>query len=240
MGKNYIDKSKVHAYYRSDFIEKDIKIKSDTDSIYNFGVRVTGENGNRRIYLTSGYNNTEEYTNHFVLSVEDIEKLEALIIEAKTQINEDKKANVLLDDMRNELKRYIENDYIDKIKLIRQDIIYPNGFNKELYIPFLIQPEFSLDIPDDDINLGFNYIEFLHLSMKEDEYQKTLDYIRFDHKEIPIVFVGYDRKEEIRKYIKEAKKDLKNYDPSKRKPPTKEQMDRAMDIMKKMGYKFNT
>lgn len=203
---------KHYVFYRSDFVDAKLKLNK---SEYLFNMSVTGEFGNRQLYLSTGYRDYDDYTNHFVLSLEDAKKMKSVLDKTIEQIEEDAACKNRLDKYRQELKGYIEKGFVEKIIMIKENIPNPSGFNKSLYTPFTVKPVFTnIDGNNtDNVNLFFNYTEFFHLSPNDIKFQEMIDYIRWDHKEIPIEFKGYDRKAHVKKSIEDAKRSLKNYNP---------------------------
>lgn len=241
MSKVYDDNTTKRPYYPKDFIDRVKKIKSNTDNnVYNIGMSITGEFGNRMATMTTGYSGHDDLTNYFIFTKEDLLSIREMIDIAIEEIDGDTEKKKDLDLLREELKSYIEKGYVSKIQVIKTNTVVPNGFHDGLYTAFQIKPVFDIQGKDIDINIniGLNYIEFLYLSPNEVKFKETIQYLNMGHDEVEIEFIGYDRKEEIRKYILDAKKELNNFDIKghfDRKPPTQEEIKKAKDILEKIG-----
>lgn len=238
---NIIDTNTRLPFYRTDFKKQELKVKSDQDLIYQFSIETTGSFGDRKAYMTAGYKGEDDLTNTFVVDLETLNKLKDSLDKVITEINEDLKKKNELSELHELLESYIIKGYVEKIKVSKlKHYIKLNGFNTTLYSPYKIEPIFKKEVLnndiDDNIIIGLNWVEFLHFSINEKEFENTLGYIRCEHKEIPIEFDGYDRQKEIKDHIKESMKGLKDYDPSRK--PTKDEIDKAKNIMKELGYEF--
>lgn len=235
----YIDSSIKRPYYQKDFIETIKKIKSHIDeNIYKVGVSITGEAGNRLATVSTGYAGHDDITNYFIFDKDDLLTIREMIDTAIKEIDDDKNKKKELDSIRDELKRYIEHGYVKKIKIIRTSTFIPNGYHDGLYSAYQIKPIFEVDDNvEEDVNIGLTYIEFLYLSPNEDQFNKTLSYLKCGHDEVEIEFIGYNRKEEVKKYIMEAKRDLSNFDIKDHfnKRPSQEDINKAKDILSKLG-----
>lgn len=238
--KNYIKSETINPYPKKDITcKRTAKIKQDSLSAEGFiSSEITGEFGDRKAYIKTGYSGSDELTNHFVVSEDDLEGLIDNLQYVLTNIRHDKDLKSHEDSLMELLHRYIELGYVEGITLERLNMEIP-GFSPVLYKVFKVKPKFKYDIdPDAGVNLEFSFIKCLHLDMDQEKYDKTLDHIRNGNKTIPIKIIGYDRKKEIKKFIESAKKELKDYDPFKNIPPTSEQLQSAKKIMENLGCKF--
>ena len=244
----YNDSITKRPYYQKDFIDKEIKIKSSVDpNTYKIGISITGEFGNRMATLSTGYDGYDDKTNYFIFDRNALLSIRDMIDTAIDEIDEDNNKNNELYLIREELEKYIEMGYVKKINVEKIKTTIPNGFHDGIYSPYIIRPVFDLSsIPNDveeSINTGLNYIEFLYLSPNEDKYKETLSYLKCGHDEIEINFIGYNRKEEVRKYILEAKKELDRFDIkdhfSKKNAPSPEEIAKAKDILRNLGMLGN-
>lgn len=241
MSNVYEDKEIKRPYYPKDFMDSIKKIKSHTDNnTYKIGLSITGEFGNRMATLSTGYAGHDDITNYFIFDKVDLLSIRELIDRAILEIDGDTEKKKELDSLREELKTYVEKGYVKKIQVIKTNTLVPNGFHDGVYSAYQIKPIFDLNGKDPDIpvNIGLSYIEFLYLSPNEEKFKATIKYLNFGHNEIDIEFIGYNREEEIRKYILEAKKDLKNFDIKdhfSRKPPTQDEIKKAKDILANLG-----
>lgn len=237
---NYNDPITKYPYYIKDFRDRSKKFKSEVDSnTYKFGLSITGEFGNRVATISTGYLGHDDKTNYFILNRDQLEELKTMIDEIIYEIDKDWEKNQELGKLRDELESYISKGYVKKLQVIKTKTTIPNGFDNRLYTPYVIKPIFEYDIPDDDINIGFNYIDLLYLSPDQEKFEETLHYLKCGHDDLEIEFVGYNRKEELRKYIMDAKENLKNFDYkehySRDKMPSKEDIEKAKEILKKLG-----
>lgn len=176
-------------------------------SNYKFGFLIDGDDFNRELMLTCSYMDDKESESSFILDGEDIDYLVDKLQEMKSIINKGKHSQDILKGFHNTLNEYIDAGYIELIEMRRNDTLLPPGYNPALYMAFIIRPRFKLgiDIPS-EVNTAFNFLEVLHLDINENEYDKTMNYIRNYH-DIPIVIYGWDRDAEIEKRKKEALKD---------------------------------
>lgn len=239
MSSNFIDKETKNPYRKAPYVEKTCKINhQEISGIGKITSTISGEFGDRKAYISTGYIGDEDRTNYFVLSRLHLELLIEQLQSILTEIDEDKACYQYSEEILKEFHTYLDSGHVESIIIRKLKMDMP-GFNSLLYIPFNIKPVFKNDIPlDAGVNLEFNFIQYLHLDMNETKYNDTLNNLRNGHTEIPITFIGYDRKEEIKKLIASAQKDLKDFDPSKRKPPTPEQREIAKKTLEKMGYVF--
>ena len=229
-----------HPYYQKDFIDKTKKIKSNIDdNIYKIGMSITGEFGDRMVTMSTGYAGHDNITNYFIFTKNDLLSIREMIDKTIEEIDEDKNKKEELDSLREELKTYIEIGIVHKIQVIKTNSVIPNGYHNELYSAYKIKPVFDIEGKDiqDDVNIGLNYIEFLYLSPNENKFNETLSYLKCGHDEVEIEFIGYDRKEEVKKYILGAKKDLEKFDIKDHfsKRPSQEDINKAKDILGKLG-----
>lgn len=237
---NYNDPITKYPYYTKDFKDRNKKFKSDIDAnIYKIGLSITGEFGNRVATLSAGYNGHDDKTNYFIFNRDQLEELKTMIEDTIDEIDKDWEKNQELGKLRDELESYISKGYVRRLQVIKTQTIIPNGFDNRLYTPYVIKPVFEYDIPDDDVNLGFNYIDLLYLSPDQEKFEETLHYLKCGHDELEIEFIGYNRREELRKYIMEAKDNLKNFDYkkhySRENMPSQEDIKAVRDILKKLG-----
>lgn len=239
MSTNFIDKKTKNPYRKVPYVEKTCKIShKELTVVGQIKSTISGEFGERKAYLTTGYKGDDDNINHFVLSRTDLKLLIDQLQSTLDEIDEDSASYQWSNKILEEFHSYLDTGYVESIIMKRLKMEIP-GFNPLLYIPFNIKPVFKNDIPNDiGVNLEFNFIQCIHLDINENLYNETLDTLRNGHTEIPITFIGYDRKEEIKKLIESAKKDLKDFDPSKKKPPTPEQREIAQKTLEKMGYIF--
>lgn len=225
---NKINKQMFNPYNMDKCEDKSVEIKPEELNVTGFiKSSLTGEFGNRQAYLQTGYYG-HDGSNYFVASEEELRNIIDSLEYILENILTDKTAKRMEDELLDELYRYIDNGYVKSIKLTRMKLSVP-GFSSALYIPFKVEPEFNYDLPDDNINLGFNFLRMFRFPIKEEEYQEELKKIT-NSKDISIHFVGFDRKQQIRDFIKDAKDSLKDYDPSKNLPPTREQVSKVLNI----------
>lgn len=235
---NFINKINKNPYRIKDYRKNTLRIvNKELNSVGVITSEITGEFGDRKAYITTGYEGTDEHTNFFIISKEDLDILISNLLNLYEDITDDSNIKLSESELMYELHSYITNGYIKSITLRKLNIELP-GFNPNLYTPFNIEPEFKNDLPDDNINLGLNFVKVLRIKIRDKDYNDMLDYIRNGDKNIPIKFIGFDRNEQIKKYINDAKKELKDFDPSKRKMPTKEQRELALKTLSNIGYKL--
>ena len=235
--RNYIKSETINPYPKKDFTcKRSVKITQDALSSEGlFTSEITGEFGNRKAYITTGYIGDDSLTNNFVVSEDTLEEIIDNLQYVLANIKHDKELKSHEDSLMDTLHEYIRLGYVEGITLERLNMEIP-GFNSSLYKVFKIKPKFIYNIdPNAGVNLEFSFIKCLHLDLNQEKYNKTIDDIRNGDNTIPIKFIGYDRKEEIKKFIISAKKELEGYDPSNNIPPTPEQINSAKDIMKKIG-----
>lgn len=240
MPNNYYDTTTKVLYNKSDFVPHDLSFKM-LDFNYEFSVQTTGDFGDRQCYMTAGYKEYKDEQCCFVLPLQKLVQLRDNINKVIDEIEQDKEYNDRLHkECRSLLKEYIENDYIDHIRISKTKRILPNGFSKELYDPYHIEPVFKSELPEDaGINLGLNYIEVLHLPVNQKAFNDVISEITGGHPEVKIKWIGYDRNKAIEEYKKEAMKDLNRYDPKKSKKATQAEILKAKKELERLGFKYD-
>lgn len=187
--------------------KKEDKYKSSLAN-YKFTFDIQGDNIDKELLLSCSYigGDNDEYT--FVLEENDIDELITRLQETKDIIAKGKQIREKIKECHDTLNEYIKAGYIESITLEKRDYLLPPYYNKSLYMAFAIKPEFKKDTKYlTEVNTMFNFLEVLHLSIDENKFAQTMEYIRNYHEEIPITIIGWDRNAIIEKRRKEALKD---------------------------------
>ena len=175
---------------------------------YRFEFELSGDGHDRKLLMTTGYigGSAKESDNYFFLDEDTIDKLiEKLEIE-KARI---KKASILKQELKklhDELNGYMKNGYVESIDLIYKPNSVPPYFNNKIYKAYIIKPNFKPGCPQ-EVNTAFNFLEVLHLTIDEKDFDRTMNYIR-DHNDIPINMVGFSYAEMVNERKKEAEKQI--------------------------------
>lgn len=208
--KNYIDSSIVNPFMKiKKFISKPLKIRNNKlNQIYNFEVSVDGVVGDKDLILTTGYKGYSDLNNTFILKEEDIDKLIELLISGKKILEDDKNVTIERQKQYDILHEYIDKGYIEKIycKVLSDNL--PYGYN-ELFRKVLISPKFKTDLPQDGINLSFNFIDILLVQPDNNHFKKLNNQIN-KNSDIEVEWTGYNIEKEKKKIIEKAKKDYQN------------------------------
>lgn len=176
---------------------------------YHFDIEISGVNKNRQLLLTAGYLGAQENAdNAFLLDDNDIDNLVEELLKAKEAIEKGKEVSAELEDIHERLNSDIQNGFVDHIEMEYKPTLLPPHFNQALYKPFKITPIYINNINKENISFkDGSFLEVLYLSIVEEEFDKTMDYMRGYH-DIDIHIYGWDYNEELEKRKKEALKDL--------------------------------
>lgn len=208
--KNYIDSSVVNPFMKiKKFISKPLKIRNEKlNQIYNFEVSVDGVVGDKDLILTTGYKGYSDLSNTFILKEEDIDKLIELLVSGKKILEEDKNVIIERKKQYDTLYEYIDKGYVEKICCNVLSDNLPYGYN-ELFKKVLISPKFKTDLPQDGINLTFNFVDILLVQPNDNHFKKLNNQIN-KNSDIEVEWTGYDIEKEKKKIIEKAKRDYQN------------------------------
>lgn len=186
--------------------KKEDRYKSSLSN-YKFSFDIQGDNIDKELLFTCEYIGGDDEPYSFALEGNEIDKLIDKLQEAKTIINKGKTIRDNLKKYHGILNEYIKAGYIDCISMEKKDYLLPPYYQSSLFMAFIIRPVFKtgIKIPP-DVNTKFNFLEVLHLDINENEYAKTMDYVR-GYNDISITIIGWDRDAIIEKRKKEALKD---------------------------------
>lgn len=226
---NYLDDSTHRPYRLKPYSYKPVKVlpKIPNTSLGKIEMELSGEYGARQAFLTVGYKNSPEHDVYLLMDVDELKRTRELIDQMISDIEEDINYKGSRGLLLEEFHRYLDHGYVKEVVMTKLKTKLP-GFNPNLYTIFHVTMRFKEDIPDDYINLKYNFVYCMHLSASEKDYEKSMDELlggHFKDEDLKITMIGYNRQEEVNKYLKEAKKDLKNFDPKKDHVLTDEQKD---------------
>lgn len=208
MGRNYIDSTTINPYTNVRVYEDKKKIKQEKlNQLYLMKVTVAGEVGNKEISFTAGYKSNPEYDNTFILDEDGITNLIELLHNAKKELIRDKDVKNRISKLYNILNHYIDNGWVESIKCEVLSGV-PDGYNSNIFKTVKITPTFKHDIPDNsDINLGFNFIDVIHIDITDNGFNKLNNRLVNNHTDISVEWINFDRKKEQDKAVKKAKSD---------------------------------
>jgi len=213
-------------------------------SKYLFSGTITGDTENISVMLTSGYPDFgDEYTNNFIISIDDLFKLKDMIISIEEEYNDYLTCICNINDCYTELHNYIKYGIVDHIVLEKLDGSYPN-YHEELYTIFKITPKFIPDLSSKDIditvNIGFNFIDCFHIIPTDKSIGEFLrKIVGEDGGDINIKFINYDISKEAEKYKQRMLKELDEYNSHKRRIPTAEERKEMEKMLHDMRKKTN-
>lgn len=187
------------------------------------------------VKIVIGYRENKDYDITMYAKIGDFISLKNALQRLSSDLVMDYNMKKYEDSLMDTLHEYIDKGYIQEIKLENLNK-ETTGFNPVVYKTFKISIIPIYDIPSDaGINLTFSFIKCLHLDINEDKYNETINSITNGNKDIKLTFVNYNRKKEISNYITKAKKELADYDFTKRKTPSKADIKKAREIMTNLG-----
>lgn len=238
---NYMDNNIRRPYRLQSYSYKPVKIlpKIPNTSLGKIEMELSGEYGNRQAFLTIGYKGSPEHDLYLLMDKEELKKTRDLIDQMISDIEEDKKYSQSSRMILEEFHRYLGRGYVKEVILTKLKTELP-GFNTALYTIFHVEMKFKEDVPNDYINLKYNFIYCVHLSANEKDYIDTMNKLfggHFKDKDLKITMIGYNRQEDIAKYIRDAKKDLANFDPKRDHALTEEQRNFIKNYYESMGLK---
>lgn len=210
MGKNFINSITQNPFKDVKEFNVTKKInKSFLSQVYKFSASINGESGKKNVSFTAGYIGYD-YDNTFFLDEAEINILIELLTSAKKELVKDKNVVNEKDKLYHILHSYVKKGYVDHIDCTITNKDTPKGYN-ELFKVVHIQPHFISELPEDDINLKFNFEDILAIQPNQNHLDKLADSIRGSKdSNIKVNWLNYNMKKERDKIIAKAKKDYES------------------------------
>ena len=210
MGKNFINSTTSNPFRGlSIFNKKKNMVNKKLNQRYKFEVTVGGVVGEKEVSVITGYRGKDEYDNTFILDRDNLDTLIDMLTEAKKELIRDKELLTQKEKLYHLLYHYIDHGYVNKVICkVLKDRQLPDGYNPDSFNIVQISVEFIDDLPEDDINLRFIFIDVVHIPIDSKGltgFKKTLSH---NNENVKVDIIGFDQYAEGQKAVKKAKRDL--------------------------------
>lgn len=202
---------------------------------YKFEFEITGSHLDRLLMMKAGYLNDSISDNYFILDEEGIDRIIEELSLAKRAIVNSRAAKISIEQLHKELNELLDRDLLESITLTYRKNMLPPYFSPALYKAFEVKanPKHGVTLEKD-----ISFLEVFHMSINEEEFDKTMNYIRNYH-DIPIHFVNFDIDEEIAKRKREAMRDLDKKSKSGKVGYSDKERSKYIKMMGDMGIPIN-
>lgn len=210
MGKNFINASTTNPFREVSLFSKTKKVvNSKLNQVYKFGVSVAGVVGEKEVCITTGYKGREDYDNTFFLTEDDINVYIDILTEAKKELAKDKEVVNKRNRLYNILNRYIDNNWVKTINCKVVDTQVPEGYNPDTFKVVKISVEYIDDLPEEDINLQFNFIDVVHIPVDSRGLTMFKKKLSHSNENVQVNIIGFDTFKEGKKAAEKAMKDYR-------------------------------
>lgn len=210
MGRNFINSNTYNPFRGLKmFNKKKNVVNTKLNQVYKFEVTVGGIVGEKEVSVITGYKNRDDYDNTFILNKDNLDTFIDMLTEAKKELIRDKELSMEKDKLYHILYHYIDNGWVKKVICeVMNNIQLPVGYNADAFKVVNISVEFIEDLPEEDINLKFNFIDVLHIPIDNtgmNSFKKTLTH---NNENVEVSIIGFDQYAEGKKAVKKAKRDF--------------------------------
>lgn len=210
MGRNFINSTTSNPYRGLRlFNKKKNMVNTKLNQVYKFEVTVGGIVGEKEVSVVTGYKGRDDYDNTFILNKDNLDTFIDMLTEAKKELMRDKELSIQKEKLYHILYHYIDNGWVNKVICeVMNNMQLPEGYNPDAFKVVKISVVFNNDLPDEDINLKFNFIDVLHIPIDSRGLSSFKDTLTHKNENVELSIIGFDQFEEGRKAVKKAKRDF--------------------------------